>query len=160
MDINQQFPSKYLKASEVGKRPRRYVMEDVTLEQIGSDNKMILYFKGEEKGLVLNKTNSNAIAYIYGPETDGWRGNAINLYSTMVDYQGRPVEAIRTMPPAEEEQPIRRPATAPTRPISQQAAPRPRVDLPARAWAAFDQADEFPGDRPPLDAYDPAEYEG
>lgn len=156
VNINDAFPSKFLKASEVGKRPRKYIMKYVDQETVGTDQKLILYFQHEPKGLVLNKTNANAIAHLYGPDTDNWVGQGILLYSTMVDYAGKPTEAIRTMPPMEDEQPQRRP-------VSQQAAPqRAPAPRPAPAPARrqeFDQVDEFPGDMPPVAAYDDAAYE-
>jgi hypothetical protein len=51
--------------------------------------------QGKDKGLVLNKTNANNIAAVYGDDTDDWIGGGIQLFPTMVDYQGRSVEAIR-----------------------------------------------------------------
>jgi len=156
VNINDAFPSKFLKASEVGKRPRKYIMKYIDQEVVGTDQKLILYFQHEPKGLVLNKTNANAIAHLYGPDTDNWAGQPILLYSTMVDYAGKPTEAIRTMPPMEDEAPpARRPAPQQA-PVSRQAVPqRP---APQRRQE-FDQVDEFPGDRPPVDAYQDADYE-
>jgi len=98
MRISEAFPSQYLKAADLQKRTIRVVIDRVTTEDIGSDNKPVLYFQGEEKGLVLNKTNSNNIAYLFGDETDDWTGRDIELFPTIVDFQGRPVEAIRVRP--------------------------------------------------------------
>lgn len=157
MRVSEQFPSKFLKAADINKRPRRYIMEAVETDNIGDDTKMILFLKGLDKGLVLNKTNSNAIVDLYGDETNDWADQPIMLYSTKVDYQGQKVDAIRVMPPLDEEdkQPVRQAAS--NRPIGQEIAPRRgSVDLPARARSTFNDtpADDFPGDRPPLDAYE------
>lgn len=95
MNINNAFPSNYLKASELQGRDITVTMNSVAYETIGQDRKPVLYFQGAKKGMVLNKTNANNIAQLYGPETEGWAGKKITLFSCMVDYQGRSVEAIR-----------------------------------------------------------------
>jgi hypothetical protein len=58
MKISEEFPSQYLKASDLGGRDIRVTMGRVEREKIGTDNKLVLYFKGKDKGLVLNKTNA------------------------------------------------------------------------------------------------------
>lgn len=100
MDINSAYPSNYLKAADLQQRTVRVVMDRVTMEDIGSDHKPVLYFQGKEKGMVLNKTNANNIAHAYGSETDEWAGRELILYEAMVDFQGRSVPSIRVRPPA------------------------------------------------------------
>jgi hypothetical protein len=100
MLITQAFPSKYLKAADLQDRNITVIMDRVEMEDIGDDgDKPVLYFQGKEKGLVLNKTNSNTIAVVYGEETDDWAGKELILYPTMVDFQGRSVPAIRVRHP-------------------------------------------------------------
>lgn len=99
MNINDAFPSNYLKAADLKGQVVTVVMANVAHEKIGDDDKLILYFDGKDKGLVLNKTNANNIAAIYGPETDSWRGQKVALATAWVDFQGRSVEAIRVRPP-------------------------------------------------------------
>ncbi len=89
MNISEAFPSKYLKASDLQGRRIQVVMADVKTEKLGDDFKPILFFKGKEKGLVLNKTNANTIIAAYGPETDDWFGQPIILYEAMVEFQGK-----------------------------------------------------------------------
>lgn len=59
------------------------------------DHKLRLAFQGQEKGLILNKTNATTIASMYGSDTDGWIGKEILLYQTKVDFGGQMVDAIR-----------------------------------------------------------------
>ncbi len=100
MNIQEAFPSKYIKAADLNDQNVRVIMERVEMEDIGDDgDKPVLYFRGKSKGMVMNKTNSNNIAIVYGDETDDWIGKEIILYPTMVDYQGRSVPAIRVRPP-------------------------------------------------------------
>jgi hypothetical protein len=75
-------------------------MADVKIEQIGEDNKPVLYFNDKQKGMVLNKTNAATIANLYGDDTDEWRGEQITLFSAMVSFQGKTVPAIRVKPPS------------------------------------------------------------
>lgn len=99
MLISQAFPSEFLKAGDLQDREARVVMDHVELKDVGDETKPVLFFQGKDKGLVLNKTNSNNIAMIYGDDTDDWAGRELILYPTMVDYQGRSVPAIRVKVP-------------------------------------------------------------
>ena len=95
MNINDVFPSNYLKASDLGGRKLKLTIEKVELEKVGSDQKPVLYFVGKEKGLVLNKTNAQVIASSHSPETDGWEGKEIAIYPAKVQFQNQMVDAIR-----------------------------------------------------------------
>jgi hypothetical protein len=118
MNINDAFPSQYLKASDLQGRNVTIKMGRVEEEKIGNDKKMVLYFQGKDRGVVLNKTNANNIASIYGGETEDWYGQEIVLYEAMVDYQGKSVPAIRMRAP------------------QRKAAPAPRREM---AEAGFDR---------------------
>lgn len=100
MNINEAFPSNYIKAADLQGGSPTVTISHVTSEEIGDDRKLVLYFQGKEKGMVLNKTNANNVASIYGPETDDWQGKRVTLAVAWVDFQGRSVEAIRIRPPA------------------------------------------------------------
>lgn len=99
MKIGDAFPSNYLKADEFVDNDTTVVIESIATESIGqgkdASDKLVLYFRGQDKGLVLNKTNANTIAGLYGDETDGWIGKPVILYATEVDFQGKQVLAIR-----------------------------------------------------------------
>lgn len=95
MKISTAFPSTYLKAADLDGRNIGVTMDYVRMEDIGGDHKPVLYFEGKEKGMVLNKTNANNIMAVYGDDTDDWHGGELTLFSAIVDFQGRSVEAIR-----------------------------------------------------------------
>lgn len=99
MELNSIFPSKYLKAADLQKKQITVIIDSAEIEVLGEDRKLVLHFKGKDKGLVCNKTNANRIAYTYGQDTDSWIGKEIILYSELVDFQGRTVEAIRVKAP-------------------------------------------------------------
>jgi hypothetical protein len=60
--------------------------------------KLGIWFKGKDKGLLLNKTNANTISGLYGDDTDTWLGKPVQLTTAYVDFQGKSVEAIRIIP--------------------------------------------------------------
>jgi hypothetical protein len=102
VNINQAFPSKYLKASDLNDATVNVTISDIKIEQVGQDKdtKPVAYFQGKTKGLVLNKTNSRKIASIAGsPETDDWVGVEIAIFPTETEYAGESVECIRVKAP-------------------------------------------------------------
>ncbi len=94
MKLSSLFPSKYLRASDLdGDTP--VTMKSLIVGEISQEEKPVLYFREEAKGLVLNKTNGKTIGSLHGSETDDWPGKKIILYSTEVDFRGEIVDAIR-----------------------------------------------------------------
>lgn len=95
MKIGSAFPSNYIKCDDLQGRAVQVRMNYVKFEDIGGDNKPVLYFMGKEKGMVLNKTNANMIAEIFGDETDGWTNQPIELYPAKTELHGKRVDCIR-----------------------------------------------------------------
>jgi arabinogalactan endo-1,4-beta-galactosidase len=114
MQISEAFPSNYLKAADLQGRNALVTIARTEYEMIGNDKKLILYFQGKEKGMVLNKTNANNISQIYGDETDDWKGGEIILFEAMVDFQGKTVPAIRVK-------------AAPRKPVQERPGTQPRM---------------------------------
>jgi hypothetical protein len=113
VNINDAFPSNYIKASDLGDVQPVVSIDRVEVEPVGRTKEMkpVIYFVGKEKGMVLNKTNSKKIAEIAGSgDTDDWHGVEVKLFATEVDFQGETVEAIRVKAPT---QAGRRPAARP-----------------------------------------------
>lgn len=102
--IKEMFPSKYLKAEDIGNREVRVTIRKVVSETIkgkdGSEDRHVVYFDGKKKGLILNKTNGKAIAAIAKkPNSKDWSGVDIVLYTTMVSFESDNVLAIRVNAP-------------------------------------------------------------
>ena len=96
-NINQLFPSKYLKAEDV-KAGVTVTIAGMKMEKVaeGEADKPVIYFHGKQKGLVLNKTNAQMIAHITGSfDTDEWANKMVYLHSEPVSFQGRIVDSIR-----------------------------------------------------------------
>jgi hypothetical protein len=96
MKLNDIYPSAWLKASDLGDTPLVLTIDRIEMAEMQDGNrKPALYFQEEDKGLILNKTNANAIAAVYGDDTDDWLQQKIQLISVPTDFQGRTVDAIR-----------------------------------------------------------------
>ena len=92
------YPSRYMKAADLisGKKRRKaFIILDAQMESLGEEEKPVVLFEGEAKGLVCNKTNWNTLTELFGVETDDWSGNKVVLMATKVDFQGKSVDGIR-----------------------------------------------------------------
>lgn len=99
MRMNEAFPGKYLAAADL-KRPctvmvDRVEKQDVSGGQDAPEEKPVVYFKGQEKGLVLNQTNFGTLATLHGDESDDWEGCRCELYPTTTEFRGKMVPCIR-----------------------------------------------------------------
>lgn len=126
MNVNSAFPSKYLKASDLGTAQPTVIIDHVSIEEVGrdKDSRPVIYFAGKEKGVVLNRTNAKKIAELVGsPETDEWAGFAVRLYATETQFGGDTVECIRikAAPPKQK-------ATVPAAKPKPKPAPEPEPE--------------------------------
>lgn len=122
MKVSDTFTSKHLKAADLQGRQVNVTIDFVQSEKVGEDMKMVMYFVGKEKGMVLNKTNSMMISERYGDETDDWRDKPLLLISMKVEYQGKMVDGLRVLIPQG------RPARPADRGEGRRDAPPPRDD--------------------------------
>lgn len=96
MKISEAFPSNFLKVDDLKGRRVQLTIQSVEMEEVGEGHKPVVYFGGQSKGLVLNKTNASMIEEIAGSDdTDDWAGVRIVLYPARVDFKGNRVPAIR-----------------------------------------------------------------
>ncbi len=109
MDIGTVFGGDSLKAADLQGHEPVVVIASVEMKKFDNGNKLVLTFQGKKKTLVVNKTNAGRIAYAHGPNTDNWIGKEIQLYTDLVDFQGKPVEAIRVRPAPKRAAPVRQP---------------------------------------------------
>lgn len=115
MNIDSAFPSNYLKASDLGDKSPIVTIDRIEVEPIDRDKEMkpVIYFKGKEKGLVLNRTNAKKIAELTGSkDTDDWSGCQIRVYATETEFRGEKVECIRVKAVG----------------VAQKAAPKPKPE--------------------------------
>ena len=101
-----------MKASDLGKQRVTVTVARLLLEDVGGDGeqKPVLYFEGHEKGLVLNKTNANAIVEIADTaDYTEWPGVQILLFATTTEFRGKTVPCIRITAPPEGTKQVRKP---------------------------------------------------
>lgn len=98
-NIDQMFPSKYLKAGDCEEADLTLTIASVKFEELGqgdkAETKPVVYFDEAEKGLVLNKTNATTIAELHGRTTEQWIGKRIAIYATEVEMGGKVSMGIR-----------------------------------------------------------------
>jgi hypothetical protein len=100
-NINDIFPSKWLKASDLPPQGITVTIATLAMEDVDESKPPmpVLHFHGHDKGLVLNKTNGQMLSHIFSdPNTDAWMGKPIMLVSEPVQFQGRIVDAVRVKP--------------------------------------------------------------
>lgn len=119
-NIDDLFPSKYLKASDLEDGDLEVTIDNVTVEDVGGngkpeDHKPVATLRGLEKAWVLNRTNAGVLKAAFGGATEGWTGNDILLFPTSVSFSGRMVPAIRcrAVPPAKPRKATRKVKAAP-----------------------------------------------
>jgi len=61
MKIGAAFPGQFIKAADLQGKRVSVVIDRVEMEDIGGETKPVVHFRNKERGLVLNKTNANAI---------------------------------------------------------------------------------------------------
>jgi hypothetical protein len=130
--ISEEFPSKYLRAADLQGRQVAVIIDRTEHEELGNDRKLVLYFEGKQKGIVLNKTNAQTIVAAYGDDTDDWRGGELVLFSTMVSFNNQQVEAIRVkVPPRKPAAATRAIVTSGNRQLQASIADDPRQAMQA-----------------------------
>jgi hypothetical protein len=127
-NINDAFPSNFLKASDLGGKEVIVTIREVKFEAVGREREMkaVVYFEGKEKGIVLNKTNAKKIIEISGAAmTEEWPGTKVKIYPTETEFGGETVDCIRVKPVGK-------------------AAPRPAPPPPAERPMPIDPDDDIP----------------
>jgi len=101
--IMKNYRGRYLKAEDIA-RPVRAEISEIVDEQVNREDprdiKSVVYFKGGQRGLVLNQTNARALAEAFGDNIEGMRGKVIELYRDVANFGGKSVPCVRLRLPA------------------------------------------------------------
>lgn len=125
-NMNDIFPSKFLKAHDLRARPWTLTIARVEFEQMGRTRETlpVVYFRGKAKGLKLNKTNAVAIAAAAGSaQTEAWPGVAVTIYATVADFGGQSYPVVRVRAPQAS------PQASPARPLPARPVDELDIDL-------------------------------
>lgn len=84
--VSELLQSKYLKKEDL-QRPVLWAVAAIRKEPVkdpktgDSEEKWIIYFEEDDRGLVLNKTNIHKLGELCGDDTDSWIGHKVVLYN-------------------------------------------------------------------------------
>jgi hypothetical protein len=137
--------AKHLKAEDV-LTEKKFRIKSVTAELVGTDKdkeeKLVVWFTNDKRGLVLNRTNNRAIRGAFGDDTANWIGKIIVIFPTMAEYRGKMVPAMRVRILAPKQ------AAATANPSPQPAGPSPSAGNGSTATVKVETA-------PPVEAAPP-----
>ena len=99
--LNDLFPSPYLTAQDVKHQPtvtiKSFTKKTMKNNKGEEEVKPVVFFNEFDKGMVLNKTNANMIAKLYGSTLEEWVGERVQLRSVAVEAFGETQDAIRVV---------------------------------------------------------------
>lgn len=116
--VSDMIQSKFLRKEDF-EEDRVMTIKNVKLEDMPGDDgqqKWVLYFREETKGMALNVTTIRVLEQAFGDDSDHWIGNKVKVYvDPNVSFGGRVVGGLR----------LRTPKQGPKAPPPQQSAPAP-----------------------------------
>lgn len=94
------FPRNYIAAPDLQGKDHTVVIAAVNREDLRchggkTEKKVVVQMQGKEKKWVLNRTNADTIAGLYGTEVNDWIGKAVTLYPTTDRFGPKTVDCIR-----------------------------------------------------------------
>jgi hypothetical protein len=91
MNAKTLITSDYITAVEIDKKELTMTIDRVVREKIADIKnpdkqklKGVIFFKGVERGWVMNRTNVQCLIALFGVETDHWIGKRVTIYATPV----------------------------------------------------------------------------
>lgn len=103
MVSTRSYTSEYIKAEEVKVGVAVLIINEPDYGDIDGDKVLNgrVTFKGEERGLTFNKTNTKILANAWGEDTKEWKDKNVLLSVVDVTFHGKPVKGIRMAPGGE-----------------------------------------------------------
>lgn len=96
--VSDMIQSKFLRKEDFDE-DRILTIKGVTLEVMpgdAGDQKWVLYFREEAKGMALNVTTIRVLEQAYGDDSDHWIGNKVKVYvDPNVSFGGKIVGGLR-----------------------------------------------------------------
>lgn len=138
------FKGAYIQAVEFGGKAPTMTIRGLDVVDLEDDNgkpkpKGVIWFRETDRGWVLNRTNAQCLAAMFGDETDGWIGKRVTLVSEIVSVGREKKPGIRVKGSPEIDRTITAMIKLPRR------KPFPRKLVPTGA-APTNTAEREPGD--------------
>ena len=90
------YRSSYLKSDDLNGQAFCFTITDCSAEKVGEGEKrLVLAFLEVSSLMILDRTNTNMLAELYGPETSEWRGKVIKLAPSTTLFLGQVVKYVR-----------------------------------------------------------------
>lgn len=100
--VSEMIVSKFLRKEDFDE-DRILTIRTVKLEDMpgdGGEQKWVLYFREEAKGMALNVTTIRVLEAAYGPDSDDWTGKRVMVYvDPNVSFGGKIVGGLRLRTP-------------------------------------------------------------
>lgn len=100
--VSDMIQSKFLRKEDF-EEDRVMTIKNVKLEDMPGDDgqqKWVLYFREEQKGMALNVTTIRVLEQAFGDDSDHWIGNKVKVYvDPNVSFGGRVVGGLRLRTP-------------------------------------------------------------
>jgi hypothetical protein len=128
MKSTDAFKSTYLKAADLRGRRVVVTIDRVVMESVGqgkdAEDKPVMYFRGKDRGLVVNTTNWQRLAaWLGGDESDFWIGRQCILGTEPTTMAGKPTIGLRVVGvPGADLQPASTPPVPPSPPVQSEPA--------------------------------------
>ena len=99
MKTSELRPSKFFKATDFSGGPGQFTISHLDMEEMrDGEEKPALYFHEDHRGLIVNKTNLDALEDAFGDETDDWAGHIVELFVAKTRFAGKKVDGLRVRP--------------------------------------------------------------
>lgn len=161
VDINEIYKSNdgYIKAEDIGNNMWTFTIRTADVKKFDDGtSKIILTFNEWDKGLPLNVTNARSVADLYGHNSNAWVGRQVMLFSTMANFQGKPVPAIRIRAPMQQQAPMPVPQMGypNQQPMRQPGQMQPQANTNVGGYGHLQNSPQRPLGQPPAqDSYQP-----
>jgi hypothetical protein len=119
--------SRFLKAEDIDGE-KKFRIKDVIPEKIGDDKeeKLVVWFTNDKRGLVLNQTNLRVLRAAFGDPVKDWIGKIIVIFTMLVDNRGKMTPGLRVrIPPPKQSPATAEPPQQPVKSGNGAAAPSP-----------------------------------
>ena len=96
MNVLEMYRSNYMKSDSLNGQAFCFTITDCSAEKVGEGEKrLVLAFLEVSSLMILDRTNTNMLAELYGQETSEWIGKVIKLAPSTTLFLGQVVKYVR-----------------------------------------------------------------
>jgi hypothetical protein len=96
MNVHKMYRYNYMKLDDLSGQAFCFTITDCSAEKVGEGEKrLVLAFLEVSSLMILDRTNTNMLAELYGPETSEWIGKVIKLAPSTTLFLGQVVKYVR-----------------------------------------------------------------